>query len=322
MSNQWYPFYVGDYRRHTAGLSDLENLVYRLLLDHYYFDIGGPIEVDLGRIYKVVSAANKEKRSAVKYVLDCYFIVQDGYYHHIRADREIAHVKDISDKARQSAYAKWRHANASANALPTHMPTHMPTHSERNAEGNANAMLITYKKEEASDRSSIPSDLPPNTAGTEEVLVRFSEPAELSRNTGGTELAFEKLSKESEPSHSERGEYEGRTRALQKRQRRSASKYGITFPDNFTLTPKLRAYAEQKGIPGDQVSREWEKFKEQHKSNGTRKINWVNTWHTWVLRYPEFQHGGNNARPWGKNTLDQEIARVARTAGRKKPIDQ
>jgi uncharacterized protein YdaU (DUF1376 family) len=93
----YYQFNIGDYSSHTKGLSLLEDLAYRRLLDHYYLSeqpLSG-CSADVARLIGM-----REYVSEVEYVLTTFFDSQDEKtWTHSRADKEIQAFKDKSVKA-------------------------------------------------------------------------------------------------------------------------------------------------------------------------------------------------------------------------------
>jgi uncharacterized protein YdaU (DUF1376 family) len=82
----YYPFHIGDYASHTRGLTLMEDLAYRRLLDEYYLherplnDCSTTVARQIGMI---------EHLAAVEYILGAFFDhAADGYINH-RADVEI-----------------------------------------------------------------------------------------------------------------------------------------------------------------------------------------------------------------------------------------
>lgn len=116
----YYPFHIGDYASATRHLTWDEDMAYRRLIDAYYTR-ETPIPSELRQVYRLVMATTPEQREAVDTVLVEFFTeTPDGWINN-RCDEEIAAFKTKSEKASQSAQARWRNANA------------MPTQSERNA---------------------------------------------------------------------------------------------------------------------------------------------------------------------------------------------
>lgn len=116
---KFYKHHIGDFMRDTAHLSLLEEGIYRRLMDWYYIN-ERPLPTDLERICRLVRATEDE-RAAVREVLNEFFALQQDGYHQSRCDRELKEWYERSEKAKQSAEARWN-----ANA--------MRTHSECNAE--------------------------------------------------------------------------------------------------------------------------------------------------------------------------------------------
>lgn len=119
----YYSFNIGDYQSHTSHLSEIEDLVYRRLLDWYYLhEIPIPLEIE-------ETARQIRMRShteSIAIVLQEYFERTDNGWIHNRANKEIAKAGDKSEKASASAKARWNKRDANA----------LPTQSESNATHN------------------------------------------------------------------------------------------------------------------------------------------------------------------------------------------
>jgi uncharacterized protein YdaU (DUF1376 family) len=110
----YYQFNIGDYQSHTSHLSEIEDLVYRRMLDWYYLH-ECPIPLDEAEISRQIRMRSHTESIAI--VLREYFErTEDGWIHH-RANKEIAKADDKSVKASASAKARW--SKKDANALPT-----------------------------------------------------------------------------------------------------------------------------------------------------------------------------------------------------------
>jgi uncharacterized protein YdaU (DUF1376 family) len=110
----YYQFNIGDYQSHTSHLSEIEDLVYRRLLDWYYLH-ELPIPLDEAEVSRQIRMRSHTESIAI--VLREYFErIEDGWIHH-RANKEIAKAGDKSEKAKASANARW--GKKDANALPT-----------------------------------------------------------------------------------------------------------------------------------------------------------------------------------------------------------
>ena len=129
----YYQFNIGDYKSHTEHLSEMEDLTYRRLLDWYYLH-ETPIPLDEQEVARQIRMRSHSDCIAV--VLREYFErTDDGWIHH-RANKELAKAGDKSQKASESAKARWNRQK-DANALPTQ------------SEGNAthNTLPITQDTE-------------------------------------------------------------------------------------------------------------------------------------------------------------------------------
>ena len=129
----YYQFNIGDYKSHTEHLSEMEDLTYRRLLDWYYLH-ETPIPLDESEVARQIRMRSHSDCIAV--VLREYFErTEDGWIHH-RANKELAKAGDKSQKASESAKARWNRQK-DANALQTQ------------SEGNAthNTLPITQDTE-------------------------------------------------------------------------------------------------------------------------------------------------------------------------------
>jgi uncharacterized protein YdaU (DUF1376 family) len=110
----YYQFNIGDYQSHTSHLSEIEDLVYRRLLDWYYLhELPIPLEeVEVSRQIRM-----RSHTESIAIVLQEYFERTDDGWIHNRANKEIAKAGDKSEKASASAKARW--SKKDANALPT-----------------------------------------------------------------------------------------------------------------------------------------------------------------------------------------------------------
>jgi uncharacterized protein YdaU (DUF1376 family) len=110
----YYQFNIGDYQSHTSHLSDIEDLVYRRLLDWYYLH-ECPIPLDVSEVSRQIRMRSHTESIAI--VLQEYFERTDNGWIHHRANKEIAKADEKSEKASASAKARW--SKKDANALPT-----------------------------------------------------------------------------------------------------------------------------------------------------------------------------------------------------------
>ena len=128
----FYAHNIGDYRKDTSHLSLLEHGIYRQLLDSYYLH-ELPLCSDIAKLMRSHSVRSAEEKQSLQNVLSDFFeLTEDGYIHK-RCDEVIAAYHGKSEKARESANARWQREEAkkNANALQTQ------------SEGNANHKPIT-----------------------------------------------------------------------------------------------------------------------------------------------------------------------------------
>jgi uncharacterized protein YdaU (DUF1376 family) len=108
----YYQFNIGDYQSHTAHLTDLEDLAYRRMLDWCYLH-EKPLPIDPEEIARLVRMRTHSDCIAI--VLQEYFKKAENGWISLRVMEEIARVGVKSDKATESAKARWskvKYANA------------------------------------------------------------------------------------------------------------------------------------------------------------------------------------------------------------------
>ena len=115
----YYQFNIGDYQSHTAHLSDLEDLAYRRMLDWCYLHEKS-LPLDPGEIARQIRMRTHSE--CIANVLREYFEQREDGWIHLRVIQEILKTGMKSEKASESAKARWG-KNAKA----------MRTHSECNA---------------------------------------------------------------------------------------------------------------------------------------------------------------------------------------------
>ena len=119
----YYQFNIGDYQSHTAHLSELEDLAYRRLLDWIYLH-EKPIPLEINEVARNIRMRTQSESIAI--VLQEFFIRTEAGWVSARVQREIDKAGDKSQKASQSAKARWdadalrkqSESNATHNTLP------------------------------------------------------------------------------------------------------------------------------------------------------------------------------------------------------------
>lgn len=92
-----YRFHIGDYLKHTAHLTPLEDIAYRRLLDLYY-DLEGPIPNDIPAVSRRLRLGTPEVACA----LSEFFELREDGYHNKRADAEIAKFQAFIEKQKNN----------------------------------------------------------------------------------------------------------------------------------------------------------------------------------------------------------------------------
>ena len=131
MSLAFTAMYWAEFEADTTDLTNTELGIYTRLLSYYYRK-GPGITADPKRLARVTRVSQNGRKS-VTFIVAHYFTLKDDLLYHKRADKEITKALEKSNKASQSAHARWD-ANADANALPTHKELGC----ERNAIKNKN----------------------------------------------------------------------------------------------------------------------------------------------------------------------------------------
>ena len=111
----YYQFNIGDYQSHTAHLTEIEDLAYRRMLDWCYLHEKA-LPIDPGDVARLVRMRSHSE--SVASVLREYFECREEGWIHLRVIQEILKVGIKSEKASESAKARWGKAK-DANALPT-----------------------------------------------------------------------------------------------------------------------------------------------------------------------------------------------------------
>jgi uncharacterized protein YdaU (DUF1376 family) len=98
VKNPWLAWYPGDYISKTRHLSMGQHGAYMLLLWEYY--INGPLLANATGLLNVCCAKSRADRADVDYILVNFFDLEDGFYHHKRADIEMARRESIREQRR------------------------------------------------------------------------------------------------------------------------------------------------------------------------------------------------------------------------------
>jgi len=166
MDMHYYQWHVGDYQSHTQHLSEMEDLAYRRMLDWCYLH-EQPLPLDQDEVAWLIRM--RSHSDCIATVLRFFFVRTDKGWVNPRVQREMERYASKSEKARQSAQARWSNSppsgegmgraskkdSADANALRTQ------------SEGNANQEPRTNNQE--------PEDIAPSE------LVRQGKPGAPNR---------------------------------------------------------------------------------------------------------------------------------------------
>lgn len=129
-------FHIGDWMSSTSLLSATERGVYMDLLCIYYSTERPLMRSQCDRISR---AYTQDERNALEYVLQEFFIEEDGVFRHCRCEEEIEACREKSEKARKSAKARWE-KGSEAVSRPQKAPAESAPHATEQCERNAVAM--------------------------------------------------------------------------------------------------------------------------------------------------------------------------------------
>lgn len=105
----YYQFNVGDYSSHTKGLSLLEDLAYRRIIDEYYLSEQA-LNGCSTQVARTIGMRENEKE--VEYILESFFIKTGDSWQHKRIEKDLEKYKALKN-------AKSRAGKASAKARKT-----------------------------------------------------------------------------------------------------------------------------------------------------------------------------------------------------------
>lgn len=146
----YYQFNIGDYAAHTKGLSLLEDLAYRRLMDEYYLaerPLNG-CSTDVARLIGMI-----DNDAEVAYILGRYFKSVDGFYVHDAIENNILSYKNKSEKASVAgkASAKSRACNRRSTNVQQTMNVRstnvQPTNNHKPITNNHEPVVITAQPE-------------------------------------------------------------------------------------------------------------------------------------------------------------------------------
>jgi uncharacterized protein YdaU (DUF1376 family) len=143
----YYQHHIGDFIRDTARLSDSQCMAYMRMLWVYY-ETEQPLENDADALAFKIGANASDVHQILKHF---FFLHDDNLWHQARCDKEILGFRGKSEKAKNSANARWNNANA------------MRAHSERNANEpvfDANQEPVTSNQEPLKSKALPPNPLP------------------------------------------------------------------------------------------------------------------------------------------------------------------
>lgn len=147
-----YPQHIGDYRKHTAHLTMVEDGAYRRMLDTYYMH-ERPLPSDIASVQRLASARSKEERAAVEAVLREFFTLHDDGWHNNRADEEIAAYQERAETARKNGKGGGRPPKTQKKPTENQSGYPAETQTEPNGKLTGNRKPGTVNREPEKDRN-------------------------------------------------------------------------------------------------------------------------------------------------------------------------
>lgn len=157
-------FHLGDWLAGTALLSPTERGVYMDLLVRYYKEERPIMQEECKRIARAYASHEQE---AMQYVLQTFFVLTEEGYQHARCDEEIAKARDVSEKRKKSANARWSKKDAAKCTESSDQKESecsasvMQVHSKCNANG-----MLTINQEPLTNNQVVISDAQAKPART------------------------------------------------------------------------------------------------------------------------------------------------------------
>jgi uncharacterized protein YdaU (DUF1376 family) len=286
----WYKRYPSDFIAGTIGLSLEEKGAYSICLDLIY-DRGGPIPDD-ARWIAGVCGCSVRKWVALRAALISTgkLLADDGHLTNNRARREISALDRASEAAAASGAKGGRKRAENSSRIEKLDDLISQSTENKVAENGAapsdinnlgQATLNHRAREEA--RSQIPE-------AREEIDIGIA----VTGNPPARQPSSDDRDKRAEPlasSPAERPTMNGQgapaqqslipldqTQPSPKRPR----KVRTALPSDWRLPDDGWTYAAGKGLTGDRIEQEAEKFRDYHLSRGNVMADWAAAWRTWV----------------------------------------
>ncbi len=162
--------HLGDWISGTLDLTPTERGVYMDLLVRYYKEEKPLMQVDCKRIARGYASGEQE---AMQFVLQRFFRLENGAYHHARCDAEIAKFQALSDKRKAASKKRW--SNIKDEEVKGAYPSAMQEQSKCNANAYANDMLTINHKPLTNNHIDVythpaPQDAPTPTKKVSKIL--------------------------------------------------------------------------------------------------------------------------------------------------------
>jgi uncharacterized protein YdaU (DUF1376 family) len=172
----WVRFYFSDFIADTIDLDNCQMGIYIRLLGHYYTRGGLPRKLKyISRVARV-----DEDDEDLEYILETYFVNEDGEWRHYRADHEMDRAKAIHrvavESGKRGAKKRWNDSNANGN------PYGSTANGVANSSANSKADSNVYGKNQNQNQNQRSNKVTPYTADFETVWKAWPEKQEKRRS--------------------------------------------------------------------------------------------------------------------------------------------
>jgi uncharacterized protein YdaU (DUF1376 family) len=128
-TDAWMPLWIGDYLADTMSLTTEQHGAYLLLLFAYWRN-RGPLPDDDSELRSTTKSCLEHWSSTRQKMLK-FFTVENGHWHHARADKELllasTRAQKAAAKAKKAAEARWGSKETGSDGAPSNAPSNAPS---------------------------------------------------------------------------------------------------------------------------------------------------------------------------------------------------
>lgn len=138
----YYQFNIADYRKDTIHLSRVEHSIYRDLIDWYYLE-ETPIPKETQTVSRRLRLVSEQDVSALKNVLNDFFIDSDDGFRHKRIDLDISEYHSKCDTNRTNGIKGGRPKGKKTQSVTSGLP--VASQTDATANPNHKPLTINHK---------------------------------------------------------------------------------------------------------------------------------------------------------------------------------